>query len=186
MPARRYYARRYYNKKRKWTRCQQRYVINFPIVNSSKFSTTSFPIFYTYNNNTAGGAAAPNGVTRIKIKNIKVQCNLFDSNAGEFWLLSIVFVPNAGDLALEQLNKDVSQFANLEFTFLNPNNVLAQKKITCNDYDTSSVTLYTRLARWLGPGDSLRVVVTHGTESTTATTNSGGVSFWSSFVITDS
>lgn len=186
MPARRYYARRYANRKRKWTRCQQRYVINFPIINSSKFTTTSFPIFYTNNNNTAGGGANPNGNTRIKIKNIKVQCNLFDSNAGEFWLISVAYVPTAADLAIDQLNQDISQFAIKEYTFLNPNCVLAQKKVTVNDYDTSSVTLFTRLARWLGPGDSLRVIVTHGTESTTATTNSGGVSFFSSFVITDS
>lgn len=186
MPAKRYYARRYYNRKRKWTRCQQKYIRNCPVVPSQQFSSYSYPIIYTNSNVSSSGIAAPAGSTRLKVKNIKVQCNLFDSNAGEFWLLSLVYMPNAANEAATLDNITMDNLASREYTFLNPNCVMAQKKVTVNDYDTSNVTLYTRLARWIDPGSSIRLVITHGSESAANGTNAGVVSFWSSYYVTDS
>lgn len=186
MPARRYYARRYYNRKRKWTRIQMRNTINFVAVNSSTFSSREFAVMYTYNNTNAAAYAYPNGSTRLKVKNIKVQCSLFDSNAGEFWLISLCYVPNGSSAAITQDNQSMNQIGAKEYTYLNPDCVLAQKKITVNDYDSSNVTLYTRLARWIDPGAALRLIVTHGTDSLTETTNAGSVAFFCTYYVTDS
>lgn len=120
----------------------------------------------------------------MKVKNIKVQCSLFDSNAGEFWLLSIVYMPNASNRDL--IDQEISGIGSNEYSYLNPNFVLAQKKVTVNDYDTSEIVLFTRLSRWIEPGASLRLVVTHGSEAAGQPTNAGNVSFWASYYLTDS
>ena len=73
----------------------------------------------------------------------------------------------------------------LEFSFQCPDQVLAQKHIVVNDNDDSHVVLFTRLAKWLGPGDSIQLVMTHINASAGTASNAGLITFACSYVVCD-
>ena len=99
---RRYVVRKIVAKKRKWMRSQTFFSRNFGAVAAQTWVSYNNQIVVNANRTGGTGSALNVSATRIKVKNIRVEFNCFDTNIGESFLASIVYSANGRDPGQEQ------------------------------------------------------------------------------------